>query len=96
MRERKAATFLKGYSFTLGVKNVMRVGCRPNYNLKLNARITTLLELVPSSAMVYCTLNNSQHKMRMVKNRRKGTMARWGLNGGTEGHLSGAPNTVVI
>ncbi len=38
------------------VKNVMLVGCRPNYNLKLNVRITTLLDLVPSSAMVYCTL----------------------------------------
>jgi hypothetical protein len=38
------------------VKNAMLVGCRPNYNLKLNVRITTLLDLVPSSAMVYCTL----------------------------------------
>jgi hypothetical protein len=49
------------------VKNAMLVGCRPNYNLKLNVRITTLLDLVPSSAMVYCTLNNLQHKCEWFK-----------------------------
>jgi hypothetical protein len=52
---------------THAVKNAMLVGCRPNYNLKLNVRITTLLDLVPSSAMVYCTLNNLQYKCEWFK-----------------------------
>ncbi len=53
--------------YVASVKNVMLVGCRPNYNLKLNVRITTLQDLVPSSALVYCTLNNLQHKCEWFK-----------------------------
>lgn len=83
-----------GYVLSFNAFGVSALYYYTNYNFKLNIRITTLLDLVPSFALGYCTLVNLKHESNIKKRGRE----QWPNEGKRWDRVPpiGGSNTIVI